>query len=101
MITCGKCQKKFMADYQQGYPGHCDPPSSLMTYAVLFTVVAMVCGVVGIFIFRAVMFVLGGGFIVGALMSLLNISEARRVCEQSGGGVCPSCGHKNEVRWNS
>jgi len=101
MITCGKCQKKFMADYQQGYPGHCDPPSSLIAYAVLFTVVAVVCGTIGIFVFRAVMFVSGCAFIAGALLSLLNIPEARRVCEQSGGGVCPACGHKNEVKWNS
>jgi len=101
MITCEKCQKKFMADYQQGYPGHCDPPSSLIAYAVLFTVAAVVCGIVGIFIFRTVMFVLGCASIAGALLSLLNIPEARRVCEQSGGGVCPSCGHKNEVKWNS
>jgi hypothetical protein len=55
----------------------------------------------GIFIFRPVMFVLGGAFAVGALLSLSQIPEARRVCQQSGGGICPFCGHKNEVKWNS
>ncbi len=101
MITCNNCQKKFMADHQQGYPGHCDPPSSLITYAVMFTIVALVCGVIGIFVFRAVMLVIACALVAGALLSLLNIPEARRLCEQSGGGACPSCGHKNEVRWNS
>jgi len=91
-----------MADYQQGYPGHCDPPSSLIAYAVLFVVVATVCGIVGIFVFRSVMLlIIGCAFVGGALLSLFHIPEARRVCEQSGGGVCPSCGHKNEVRWTS
>ncbi len=101
MVTCEKCQKKFMADYQQGYPGHCDPPSSLIAYAVLFAILAVVCGIIGIFVFRTIMFAIGCAFVGGALLSLFNIAEARRVCEQSGGGVCPSCGHKNEIRWNS
>ncbi len=59
MITCEKCQKKFLANYQQGYPGHCDPPSSLIAYAVLFTVIAIVCGIAGIFVIRTVMFLIG------------------------------------------
>jgi hypothetical protein len=100
-MTCEKCHAKFEADQNQGYPGHCDPPSSLIAYAVLFTLVAAVFGLIGIFVFRMFMFVLGGAFIVGALMSLANIPEARRVCEQHDGGVCPSCGHRNEIRWNS
>jgi len=100
-MTCEKCHTKFPADQNQGYPGHCDPPSSLITYAVLFTVVAAVFGLIGIFIVRMFMFVLGCAFLAGALMSLFNIPEARRVCEQHAGGVCPSCKHRNKVRWNS
>jgi hypothetical protein len=90
-----------MADYQQSYPGHCDPPSALVAYAILFTLVAVLCGVIGVFVFRAAMFSFAGAFMVGALLSLTGIPEARRVCEQSGGGICPSCSYKNEVAWNS
>jgi asparagine N-glycosylation enzyme membrane subunit Stt3 len=90
-----------MADYQQGYPGHCDPPSSLITYAILFISVAIVFGIIGLFVFRAVMLPIGFLFIYGALLSLSGIPEARRVCERSGGGICPACGHENPVKWNS
>ncbi len=90
-----------MADHNQGYPGHCDPRSSLFAYAIIFTIVAVVLGGIGIFVFRLFMFVIGGAFLAGALISLSNIPEARRVCEQSDGGVCPSCGYKNEVKWYS
>jgi len=100
-MTCEKCHTKFPADQNQGYPGHCDPPSSLIAYAVLFTLVAAVFGLIGIFVFRMVMFVLAGAFLVGALMSLANIPEAREVCERHDGGVCPSCKHRNKIRWNS
>jgi hypothetical protein len=101
MITCEACKKTFMADYQQGWPGHCDPPSSLISYAVSFAAIAIVCGIVGVYVFRTAMLVLACAFSAGTLLSLFNIPEARRVCEQSGGGVCPSCGHKNQVKWNS
>ena len=100
-MTCVKCQTRFPADQNQGYPGHCDPPSSLIAYSVLFTLAAALFGVIGIFVVRTVMFALSVGFVAGALMSLGNIPEARRVCEQHGGGICPSCGHKNEVKWYS
>ena len=101
MITCEKCQHEFMADYQQGYPGHCDPPSSLISYAVLFLVIAGLLGVVGYWIRSPVLFAVLGAFVAGAFDSLTSIPEARRVCESSGGGVCPSCGHKNQVKWTS
>jgi hypothetical protein len=90
-----------MADHTQGYPGHVDPPGSLVTYAGLFAIVSIGCFLLGQFYFRAAMFLLGLAFIAGALMSLMFVPRARRFCEQHGGGVCPSCGHKNQVRWNS
>jgi len=100
-MTCEKCHTKFPADQNQGYPGHCDPPSSLIAYAVLFAAVAAVFAVIGIFWFRKILFVAGGVFLFGALLSLTHIPEARRVCERHDGGLCPSCGHRNKVRWNS
>ena len=100
-MTCEKCNARFPADQNQGYPGHCDPPSSLIVYAVLFTLVAVVFGVIGIFFLRTFMFLIGAAFLGGALISLTHIPEARRVCERHNGGVCPSCGHRNKVRWNS
>lgn len=101
VMTCEKCQAKFAADRNQGYPGHCDPPSALIAYAVLFTLVAAMFGLLGIFFLRLFMFVMGGAFLGGALMSLAGIPEARDVCERTDGGVCPSCGHRNKVKWNS
>lgn len=100
-MTCEKCHAKFAVDRNQGYPGHCDPPSALIAYAFVCALVAAVFGVLGVFFFRLFMFVLSGAFFVGALLSLLGIPEARDVCEQTGGGVCPSCGYRNKVRWNS
>jgi hypothetical protein len=101
MITCERCRSQFTADRNIGYPGHCDPPGSLLVYSVMFGIVAAVCGTVGIFVLRGVMLPLAAAFLVGALASLSKISEARRVCEQSGGGSCPSCGHVNKVTWSS
>src|SRR5690348_12615158 len=100
-MTCEKCNTKFEADQNQGYPGHCDPPSSLIAYAILFTLVAVVFGVIGTFFLRTLCFIIGGAFLGGAVISLANIPEARRVCEQHDGGVCPSCKHRNKIRWNS
>jgi len=100
-MTCEKCQTEFPADQNQGYPGHCDPPSSLIAYAVLFASVAGVLGVIGIFFLRTFMLVAGGALLIGALVSLANIPESQRVCERHDGGVCPSCKHRNKIRWNS
>jgi hypothetical protein len=101
MVTCEKCRSQFMADRNIPYPGHCDPPGSLLVYAALFGIVAAVCGTVGIFVFRNVMLVIAAAFIVGAVVSLSMMPEARRVCQQSGGGTCPTCGHENKVTWYS
>ena len=90
-----------MADHCQGYPGHCNPPASLLAYAGLFMVAASMCAVVGLFAIRRVMFTIAVALMVGAAMSLGGIPESRRVCERSGGGICPSCGQKNEVKWYS
>jgi hypothetical protein len=90
-----------MPDRNIGYPGHCDPPGSLMVYSAVFGIVAALCGTVALFMFRNVMLVLAAAFLVGALLSLSKISESRRVCERSGGGTCPSCGHENKVAWRS
>jgi hypothetical protein len=100
-MTCEKCHARFIADQNQGYPGHCDPPSSLIAYAVLFVIVAAVLGIIGVFVLRTIMFAVAAAFVMGALLSLSNIPEARRVCEQNNGGICPSCGHHNEVKWYS
>ena len=100
-MTCEKCNREFAADQNQGYPGHCDPPSSLIAYAVLFALVAAVFGACGIFFWRTFMFTIGGAFLAGTLVSLAYIPEARRVCERHDGGVCPACGHRNKVRWDS
>jgi hypothetical protein len=35
------------------------------------------------------------------LLSVSGIPQARRTCEHAGGGICPACGHKNEVKWYS
>jgi hypothetical protein len=101
MITCDKCKTQFRADYTQGYPGHCDPPTSLLAYSILFLVVGLICIGIGIFILRLVMFSVALAFAGGALMSLTSIPEARRVCERSGGGVCPACGTQSPVTWRS
>jgi len=95
-MKCEKCQAEFMADQNQGYPGHYDPPSSLIAYAVFFTLVAALFGVIGIFVLQTVMFAIVAAFLAGVLLSLWNIPEARSVCEQTGGGICPSCGHKTK-----
>lgn len=84
-MTCEKCLANFPADQNQGYPGHCDPPSALIAYAVFFAIVAAVFGVMGIFFLRTVMLAVGGAFLVGALVSLGSIPEAQRVCERSDG----------------
>jgi hypothetical protein len=101
MITCEKCKTEFSAHGVQGYPGGTDPPGSHVVYAVLCGVAGLACLTVGLFVFRTVMFALAIGAIVGALFSVSSIPEARGICEQAGGGVCPSCGHKNEVKWYS
>ena len=101
MITCENCRTEFSAHGTQAYPGGTDPPASHIVYAVLFGAAGIVCLVVALFVFRTAMLALGIAAIVGALFSLSAIPEARRVCEQAGGGVCPSCGHRNEVKWNS
>jgi len=101
MITCEKCRAEFMADRYIGYPGHCDPPNSLLAYAILFGVAAVIFGIISIFAARMIMVGCAAAFLAGALLSLLHIPEARRLCDESGGGICPSCGHKNEVKWYS
>jgi hypothetical protein len=105
MITCEKCQTEFSAHGVQGYPGGTDPPGSHIVYAVFFAVAGIICGVVGIFLrillLRTTMFALAVALIAGALLSLSAIPEARRICERAGGGICPACGHKNEVKWYS
>src|SRR4051794_5580035 len=102
MVTCEKCASQFPVDRNIPYPGHCDPPGSYLIYSGLLGVLAAVCGAVGVFVFRNVMFVLAAAaFLVCALNSLCTIPEARRLCEQSGGGSCPSCGHANKITWYS
>jgi hypothetical protein len=101
MITCEKCRTEFSARGVQAYPGGTDPPGSHVVCALLFGVAGVVCLAVGLFVLRIVMFALAIGGIVGALFSISAISEAKRICEQAGGGVCPNCGHSNEVKWYS
>jgi len=101
MITCEKCRTEFSAHGTQAYPGGTDPPASHIVDAVFFGVAGVGCLVVALFVFRIAMLGLGIAAILGALFSLSAIAEARRVCEQAGGGVCPSCGHRNEVKWYS
>ena len=101
MIMCEKCRSQFSADRNVGYPGHCDPPGSLLLYATVFGIVAALWGCVAVFMFRNVMLALAAAFLWGALTSLTSISESRRVCEQSGGGNCPVCGHENKITWRS
>lgn len=101
MITCQQCQTRFHADYQQGYPGHCDPPSALLTYAVLLSAAAGVVGLISLFALRTVMLTLAGSLLAGAVLSLSHIGECRRVWEETGGGICPKCNHKNDVKWYS
>ena len=101
MITCEKCGSQFMADRNISLPGHCDPPGSFLAYSAVFGVVSALCATIAVFALRSVMLVLAGSFLVGAMISLSRIREARRVCEQSGGGVCPSCGYANKVTWYS
>ena len=90
-----------MADRNIGYPGHCDPPGSLLTYAAVFGIVAVLCAAAALFMFRNVMLALAAAFLYGALASFSKIPESQRVCEQSGGGNCPVCGHGNKVTWRS
>jgi hypothetical protein len=47
------------------------------------------------------MLVLAFAFIAGSLISLSGIPESISACERTGGGVCPSCGHKNKIMWYS
>ena len=101
MITCANCQAEYEADYASGYPGHVDAPGSYAAKAILCGYIAIGCGVAAIFVFRRVLSVVGVAFVAGALISLAYIPQARRHCEQNGGAVCPTCGHKNEVKWNS
>jgi hypothetical protein len=101
MVRCEKCDAQFMADRNIGYPGHCDPPGSLLVYAALFGIAAGVCGTIGVFALRSVMLVLAAAFAIGAALSISKMPESRRVCQQSGGGICPTCGHENEVTWYS
>lgn len=101
MITCEKCRTEFMADYTQPYPGHTDPPGAHIAYAIIFGLIGTVSVCTGIFVFRTLLFAIGFSCLIGALMSFFRISEARAVCERTGGGVCPCCGHQNPVRWYS
>lgn len=101
MITCEKCRAEFRADRNIGYPGHCDPPGSLVAYAALFLIAAGICFCVSLFALRSVMLALTGALVFGAIFSLVHIPEALRVCEQSCGGECPSCGHMNKITWYS
>lgn len=100
-MTCEKCNHRFPADQNQGWPGHCDPPSKLIAYAKWFTLIAVICGALGLYFRIKFMVVFGWLFLVGAGYSLMHISEARDVCERHDGGVCPSCGHRNKVTWTS
>ncbi len=101
MITCEKCKAEFRADHNQGYPGHVDSPGEHVAYAVLFSIVGLLLLGIGIFALRRIMFTLGFSCLAGALFSLAAVPGARKHCEAAGGGVCPSCGQKNEVKWNS
>lgn len=101
MITCAKCQESFEGDYRIGYPGHVDSPGSYLHKAGFCGLVAAGFGIAGLFLFRHVLFTLAAAFLIGAMMSLIYLPQARAGCEKSGGGVCPACGHQNEVRWNS
>jgi hypothetical protein len=101
MVRCEKCGSQCRADRNIGYPGHCDPPGSLLVYAALFGIGAAICGTVGIFAVRSVMLVLAAAFAAGAVLSISKMTESRRVCQQSGGGACPTCGHENEITWYS
>src|SRR5690242_4563697 len=98
-MKCRNCRTIFAADQNQGYPRHCDPPSSLIAYAILFVMAAVAFSALGVFVLRPYMLAIGAAFLSGALMSLTGIPEARRVCEQHDGGVCPSCKHRNRVNW--
>jgi hypothetical protein len=101
MITCTECQKEFEADYAIGYPGHIDAPGSYIAKAVLCGYIAIGCGIASFFIFHEVFRVVALAFVVGSLISLVYIPQARIHCERSGGGVCSACGHKNKVKWNA
>lgn len=101
MITCSKCRRAYEADYASGYPGHVDAPGSYVAKAILFGLIAAVCGVTAIFVFHRPLGAMALAFLIGALISLAYIPEALRECEHNGGAVCPSCGHRNEVKWNS
>src|SRR3990170_2587301 len=101
MITCEKCGTEFVAHGRQAYPGGTDSPASHIAYAVIFGVAGVVCGIIGIFVFHTVMFALAIASIGGDLFSITAIPESLRICRQSGGGICPSCGCDNEVTWHS
>ena len=101
MITCEKCGSEFVAHGTQTYPGGTDAPGSHIVYAASLGIAGIACIIAGVFVLRTIMFALGIAGIVGALLSLLGIPEARRLCEQAGGGICPNCGHTNEVKWHS
>ena len=101
MITCTKCEAGIEADYAIGYPGHCDAPGSYVAKAILCGYVAIGCGGVSFLIFHVFLRVIAFAFVLGGLISLMYLPTSRRRCERSGGGVCPSCGHTNEVKWNS
>ena len=90
-----------MADQNQGYPGHCDPPGSLVANSVVFAVLAALLVAIGVFVLRTVMFAFAIAFVCGSFLSLSGIRESIRVCKRHGGGICPSCGDENEVRWYS
>ncbi len=101
MIACAKCRTEFEADYAIGYPGHVDAPGSYLAKAILCGYVAVGCGAASFLIFQQVLRAVALAFVLGGIISLAYIPQARSHCERSGGGVCPSCGHKNEVKWNS
>lgn len=101
MIVCEKCHTEFQADHTQGYPGHVDPPGSLLRYCVIFLSIGLVSFIAGLFARSIILAILGFACVGGSVVALMDVPQARRECERMGGGTCPQCGHKNEVKWNS
>jgi hypothetical protein len=101
MVTCEQCGTEFTAHGVQSYPGGTDPPASHLAYAIILGLSGLLLGIAGLFVFRLFMFGLAIACVAGALSSLAAIPGARRICERAEGGICPSCGHKNPVRWCS
>ena len=100
-MKCTNCCKDFAVDRHVGYPGHVDPPGSYAAYIVICLVLLVIFGALYLVFDHLWMLYVAGlaGFV--AMMSFFQIGEAKRVCADSGGDVCPHCEHKNVLTWRS